>query len=366
MTQRGWLPSRREGAVILAGCAAMGLLSFGYRWLDDLAREHYGRMGLRFVEEMTSALAAAAIVPFVVAFARRYPVTRAALWSRLALHFGAASAMSIAMTTIRWGARAFVCWIAGMPPYDYGIMPIRYAMEYPNDVMWYVVFVVLVYLFDRYTEARDREVRTAQLEARLAQAQLQALRLQLQPHFLFNPLNTISSVVYEDPRVADEMIARLSDLLRATLHASGRQEVPLEEELRYLDLYLEIMRARFDDRLVVSFDVDPEARSALVPQLLLQPLVENAIRHGAGSDARAAVDVSVRRVADGLRLEVRDRGPGLGVDAAEAVGRGVGLSNTVERLDRLYGGGQRVELRNAEGGGLAVDVTIPFRPAPAV
>jgi two-component sensor histidine kinase len=366
MRSRGWLPSRREVAAIVVACTVLGLLSFAYRWLDDLAREHYGRMGIRFVEEMTSALAAAAIVPFVVGFARRYPVTRADLWRRLALNFAAASAMSLAMTTIRWGARSLVCWLAGMPPYDYGIMPIRYAMEYPNDVMWYVVFVVLVYLFDRYRESRDREVRTAQLEARLAQAQLQSLRLQLQPHFLFNTLNTISSVVYEDPRAADEMISRLSDLLRATLRASGRQEVTLEEELRYLDLYVEIMRARFDDRLVVSFDVDPAAREALVPQLLLQPLVENAIRHGAGADARAAVDVRARRVADALRLEVRDRGPGLAVDAAEAVGRGVGLSNTAERLDRLYGGGQRLELRNAEGGGLAVGVTIPFRTAPAV
>ncbi len=204
-------------------------------------------------------------------------------------------------------------------------------------------------------------MRTAQLETRLAQAQLQALRLQLQPHFLFNTLNTISSVLYEDPRVADEMIARLSDLLRATLRETGRQEVTLEEELRFLDLYVEIMRARFDDRLVVSLDVDPATRDALVPQLLLQPLVENAIRHGAGVNATAAVDVRARREGEGLRLQVRDRGPGIAEAQSEVIGRGVGLSNTAERLERLYGAAHAFALHNADGGGLAVDVTIPYR-----
>jgi LytS/YehU family sensor histidine kinase len=266
---------------------------------------------------------------------------------------------------MRWAARSAAYPLAGLGAYDYGIVPIRYAMEYPNDLIWYAVFVGFVYLIDAYVESRDREVRTAQLEARLAQAQLQALRLQLQPHFLFNTLNTIASVLYEDPRAADEMISRLSDLLRATLRAAGRQEVTLDEELRYLDLYVEIMRARFDDRLDVSLEVDPATREALVPQLLLQPLVENAIRHGAGPDARAAIDVRARREGDGLVLTVRDRGPGLGAAAAEAVGRGVGLSNTVERLERLYGPGHGFSLRDADGGGLAATVTIPFRTAAA-
>jgi two-component system, LytTR family, sensor kinase len=365
MPARDLIPSRRDVILIVVVCVAMGLLSFSYRGLDDLARDHHGRMASRFIEEMTSALSGALLLPFVVWFARRFKVTRATLWARLPLHLLAATAWSGTLTTLRWVTRIVVFQLAGLGVYDYGIMPIRYAMEFPNDIVWYAMFVVFIQLFDEYREARAREVRTAQLEARLAQAQLHALRLQLQPHFLFNTLNTISSIVYEDPRAADEMIVRLGDLLRATLRASGRQEVTLEEELHSLDLYVEIMRARFDDRLVVSLDVDPSARGALVPQLLLQPLVENAIKHGASADATSTIDVSARREGGELVLEVRDRGRGLSGNAAEAIGRGVGLSNTVERLERLYGAAHSFALRNADGGGLAVNVLIPFHTATA-
>jgi len=151
--------------------------------------------------------------------------------------------------------------------------------------------------------------------------------------------------------------------LITTLHGpQNRQEVTLDEELHLLDLYVDIMRARFDDRLEVAFDVEPAARSALVPQLLLQPLVENAIRHGAGPDARASIDVRASRAGEGLRVSVRDRGPGLG-EAPSPTGFGVGLTNTAERLERLYGLEHGFALRDAEGGGLAIDITIPFRTA---
>jgi two-component system LytT family sensor kinase len=172
----------------------------------------------------------------------------------------------------------------------------------------------------------------------------------------------ISSVIYEDPRAADEMISRLGDLLRATLASSPRQEVTLEEELRLLDLYLSVMRARFDERLVVSLDVDPATRAALVPQLLLQPLVENAIRHGTDpASATATIDVRARRDGEALVLEVRDHGLGLAPDQGETVGKGIGLTNTVERLERLYGPPSGVTLRGADTGGLSVLVTIPYR-----
>ncbi len=360
MRVRELIPSRRTAALLAAVCLTTGLLSFAYRWFDDLAREHEGRMGIRFVEEMTSSLASALLLPFLLWLARRYPLTRATLATRIPLHLLGATVFSCVFTTLRWGFRSAAFPLVGLGEYDYGLMPLRYLMELPNDLVWYAVIMGFIRLFDQYREARDREVRTAQLETRLAQAQLQALRLQLQPHFLFNTLNMISSVLYEDPRVADEMIARLSDLLRATLRETGRQEVTLEEELRFLDLYVEIMRARFDDRLVVSLDVDPATRDALVPQLLLQPLVENAIRHGAGENATAAVDVRARREGGGLRLQIRDRGPGIAEAQSEVIGRGVGLSNTAERLERLYGAAHAFALRNADGGGLAVDVTIPY------
>src|SRR5262249_19249422 len=149
-----------------------------------------------------------------------------------------------------------------------GILLIRYIMEFGEQFLFYVSLIAMYYLFDSYREARKRELQTAHLETRLAQAQLQSLQSQLQPHFLFNALNTISAVVYEDARLADTMIARLSDFLRHLLNSSQAQEVTLKEELRFLDLYLDIMRPRFEERLQVKFDIAPEAEDALVPKLV--------------------------------------------------------------------------------------------------
>jgi two-component system LytT family sensor kinase len=356
------LPTRRQAALLVVVGTAFGLLFSIYRTLDDFARGEYGETAERFVEEMTSSYSATLLVLPLMWFARRFPVTRECLGQRLATHAAAAVAFSATLTSMRWVARTALFPLFGLGTYDYGIMPIRYAMEFPSDLIWYSIFVGFVHLFDAYRASRDREVREAQLEARLAQAQLQSLRLQLQPHFLFNTLNMISSVIYEDPRAADEMISRLGDLLRATLASSPRQEVTLEEELRLLDLYLSVMRARFDERLVVSLDVDPATRAALVPQLLLQPLVENAIRHGTDpASATATIDVRARRDGEALVLEVRDHGLGLAPDQGETVGKGIGLTNTVERLERLYGPPSGVTLRGAETGGLSVLVTIPYR-----
>jgi LytS/YehU family sensor histidine kinase len=269
---------------------------------------------------------------------------------------------SAAHTSLMAISRHALFPLAGLGAYDYGTMSVRYFMEFSNDVVVYWLGVTLIYLFDHYRESRDREVVTAQLETQLAQAQLQALRLQLQPHFLVNALNTISSMIYENPRAADHMIARLSDLLRLLLRESNRQEVTLSEEIDLLNLYLDIMRARFEERMVITFDVEPEARGALVPQLILQPLVENSIRHGADPESGAVhIDVSARREGEMLLLEVRDDGPGLREDALVASGNGIGLANTAKRLDQLYGASHDFELEGVAGGGLRVNVKLPFR-----
>ena len=192
----------------------------------------------------------------------------------------------------------------------------------------YCVLVSIIYLF-------DRQVRAAQLEGTLEAARLENLRLQLQPHFLFNALNTISAVMYEDPRSADAMISRLSDLLRSTITDSEAQEVPLEREIATLELYLDIMRQRFEDKLQVDVDVAPEVRQALVPHLLLQPLVENSINHGIDPESNAVnVTVKADRKDGATRVLVRDHGRGLPNGRFR---KGTGLSNTAERLEKLYG-----------------------------
>jgi LytS/YehU family sensor histidine kinase len=205
------------------------------------------------------------------------------------------------------------------------------------------------------------------LEAQLAQAQLHNLRLQLQPHFLFNALNTVSAVMHEDVRRADAMLAQLSDLLRRTLGGADSHEVRLDEEVALLNNYLAIMKARFGDGIDVDFDVDPAAVEALVPQLILQPLVENSIRHGrAAGISKVDVRVSAKRQNGRLTLQVSDNGPGIGDLNAGTWRKGLGLSNTENRLEGTYGDDHQFLLQNLDGGGLTVTVCLPFRTAAAV
>src|SRR5262249_53940499 len=208
--------------------------------------------------------------------------------------------------------------------------------------------------FSRATEERE------QLEARLARAQLQSLRLQLHPHFLFNTLNTINALISTDRRAAERVISGLSELLRMSLSSASEQEVTLSKELELLAHYIEIQQIRFHDRLTVDFRIDPESRYALVPNLMLQPLVENAIRHGIAPRA-APGNVIVAATRRGSRLELSVVGDGVGEKPRADHRDGVGLGNTRARLVSLYGNDHRFEAGGSPGGGFAVRVEIPFR-----
>lgn len=211
---------------------------------------------------------------------------------------------------------------------------------------------------------RAREAQATRLQGQLAEARLDALRRQLDPHFLFNTLNAVSALVERDPRGVRRMIARLSDLLRHSMDGDGAAEIPLERELALLQLYVDIMMVRFQGRLEVRTAVDPAARTALVPQLVLQPLVENAIRHGVSQvDGAGHIVVEAEVTGDALVLRVRDDGRGLAEGATATTGGGVGLRNTRARLAQLYGEAQRFTLQPAPGGGTVAELTIPFRPA---
>ena len=210
-----------------------------------------------------------------------------------------------------------------------------------------------------YRVSKDRTVRASQLEARLAQAQLQMLRMQLQPHFLFNTLHSISALMHKDVRRADSMIAALSDLLRMSLQNIGAQEVPLQSELDFLQRYVEIMQLRFGDRLNVTMDVEPDVRDARVPNLFLQPLVENSFRHGFGDLGQGSIAISVRRVGDMLHCEVVDNGRGLRPGHKD----GVGFASARQRLAHLYGERHTFSVHGAPGEGVRVTMAIPFNPS---
>ena len=230
------------------------------------------------------------------------------------------------------------------------------------DMAYYWAVLAFGYSLEIHQRYKNEELKTAQLEARLIETELKALREQLRPHFLFNTLNTIAVLVREQKNdEAVNLIARLSTLLRMTLDATRVHEVTLRQEMDFLERYIEIQKARFSDRLNVGIAIAPEAMDARIPNLLLQPLVENAIVHGiAPKSGPGRVDVRGRVEAGKLHLEVCDDGPGLGRGAARAK-EGIGLTNTRERIARLYGSQGQLSLRSEPGRGVTVQIILPCR-----
>jgi len=342
--------------------SAILVVEFEYRYLDDLSRQHAGTFGRRLLEEATGVYSVFFLLPFVVLFARYYLFECQGWARRIALHLSGAVVFSFLHTTMMALSRRVLAPALGLGEYDYGIMTYRYAMEFSKDVLSYTIIVLAYYAFERYRITEAEKLATAELQTKLAQAQLENLRLQVQPHFLFNTLNTISSVMYEDVRAADAMITQLSDLLRLTLRASRAQEIPLEEELQIARLYLDLMQKRFENKLRISYSIDPALNNSLVPQLILQPLLENSLRHGmAPGDAAMEISITAQRENGSVILQVLDTGSGLGSrEPAEVFGRGLGLSNIRDRLAHLYGDSQQFSIMNRTGGGAQVTLRVPL------
>lgn len=224
-------------------------------------------------------------------------------------------------------------------------------------IIWAVIAIIHGILF--YRRWQEREQLAIELRSRLSEAQLEVLKGQLRPHFLFNTLNSISTLVHSDPASADRMVVQLADLLRASLETSGRHEIPLAEELALLERYVDIMRVRHEDRLTVTIRATPRARAALVPHFILQPLVENAIEHGIGRRAGSGrIVVEATDAGDQLYLRIGDDGGGMPPATND---EGVGLGNTRHRLRQLYGAAHSFTIDRAENGGTLVTIAIPLR-----
>lgn len=300
-----------------------------------------------------------ALTPIAYVLARRYPLRRDRVGRAVAAH--AAGALVLC-----------VCWASlGML---LGLLLDRYPAQPGNLLRGYVgwllvslpwsvflYFMVLgsLYAFTYYGEARERESQQARLAAQLAEARLGALRMQLNPHFLFNSLNAITVLVRDrNTRDASRMLELLSGVLRQVLQSEKRQEVTLDEELGFIEQYLTIEQVRFSDRLRVRWTIEPALRDALVPAFILQPLVENAVRHGAMKlSEEGTIEVAAAEAGGDLVLSVRDDGPGY----RPASGTGVGLANTRARLETLYGEAGRLRVEGAEGGGTVAAVRFPLR-----
>jgi LytS/YehU family sensor histidine kinase len=236
---------------------------------------------------------------------------------------------------------------------------------FPSDLLIYGAVIGVFYAIDYYRKYREREFQASRLETQLAQAQLDSLRMQLHPHFLFNTLNSIVGLVRDNKNnAAVNMLVGLSDLLRHTLEYSTRHEVELREEINFIKLYLGIQEMRFSDRLRIELDIDPRTTKALVPNLILQPLTENALRHGIGRSADSGLVGISSAVTDGhLRLTVYDNGAGLPDDWQMKGSTGIGLANTAARLQQLYDDNHQFDIRNRDGGGVEVVILMPMRTA---
>jgi sensor histidine kinase YesM len=300
------------------------------------------------------------LTPLVLEVGRRFPLE--ARGRSLLVHALAALAVPVLYLTL---CHVFVFqWLrseAYRPMTSAAQFALTVAGNLHLEVLTYVAIVGIQAGLRILRQRQEDQLRAARLETRLAEARLLALRMQLQPHFLFNALNGVSALIHEDPEAADSLLARLADFLRLGLDTSGRNEVPLSEELEFLRLYLEIEAIRFEDRLKVTIEVPRELLSTRVPCLILQPLVENAVRHGiARREEPGRIQVRAQRANGRLRLVVRNDGPAL----ADGTRDGIGIGNCRARLEQLYGTEARLRLDDDPGGGVVAELTLPIQADP--
>ena len=305
----------------------------------------------------------AGLTPVVWALTRRYPLDGPRRVRMAGLHAAAAAAV----TVVHLSLAALYYYLAWAGPEETlgGVVRWYLVTVFPVDYLAYWAIVGMYFILRYRRMYRDRELTATRLAASLAEARLQALQAQLQPHFLFNTLNTIAGLARDrqHAQVVD-LLAELGNLLRYSLANAGRQEVSLEEELEFVERYLAIEAARFGDRLTVAFEIEPEVLGAAVPALLLQPLVENAIRHGlAARPTPGRIEIRARRKAGWLEIEVNDNGIGLDRDGGGR-GPGIGLENTRARLLQLHGNRSSFRLESLEPGGARVSIELPLRLLP--
>jgi len=301
----------------------------------------------------------ALVTPLVLWLARRFCIDRNQWFRKVALHFVVSLLLVSALISLH-----FVIYmiLAGRAS---SITPMRLVgYLYPNLDRWLLVYwlmLLMSHAFNYYNSYRKGELKASQLRTQLVQSQLEALKMQVQPHFLFNTLHSISALLSKDTDGARKMITRLGDFLRLTLENSGSMEVTLQQEIEFLNGYLEIERVRFQDRLTTEIRIDPAVLDARVPNLILQPIVENAMRHAVVNSRSGHVEISAAARNGAVHIEVNDNGPGLHVDRTLETrrGKGLGLTNTQARLVGLYGTAARFEMTNRPSGGLNVTIEIP-------
>ncbi|MDQ8202470.1 histidine kinase [Pelagicoccus sp. SDUM812003] len=299
----------------------------------------------------------AALSVGVLALCRRYPIERLRWSNPLLIHLIASTSIALLYAFIRALVAQAQSWLIGDPAsYVELIQPLLFKTYHFNFIVYWVI-AAIAHAASYYRKFHERERSALDLERRLTEARLQALQAQLNPHFLFNAMHSISALMHKDVDAADSMLAKLSDLLRLSLKKDKNQTIPLSEEITFLQSYLDIERIRFGDRLATEFDIPAELHTQHVPSFILQPIVENALKHGIAPYARPGkLTISARASERSLQLEVKDNGGGL----ADHTQDGIGLSNTKTRLSELYGDRQSFSITQRPEGGVRVLITLPL------
>ena len=357
-TDSRWFRSQRwvRWGLLFAAWTLFGLFFVTQLLISRAYRGRALDLGHTLINWLTCAYLWAGLTPLVLYLSRRFRIERGRL-RNLPLHLVASVIVSLAHLS------AYIAVTSLIIPLTAPVWQVFQDFVFNGlhfNLITYWILVVISHAADYYRKYQDRELSASRFKAQLVQAQLTALRSQLQPHFLFNTLNSIAVLVRKQSNEeAVDMLTGLAELLRHSLKNVEAQEISLKEELEFLERYLEIEKVRFKDRLRVKMTIEPDTLEALVPNLILQPIVENAIRHGIGQRSAAGLlEISAQRVNCTLSLQVRDDGPGL-QPAATSAGQ-IGLANTRARLRQLYGDAQSFELRNEVGGGALATMAIPF------
>jgi two-component system, LytTR family, sensor kinase len=346
------------------GCwTLLSVISAGQSYVNARAHSLEFLWWEAFAYAFTEWYSWAVLTPLIIRFSEHYPLDRRGSRRKLLIHLPAALAFPLLQLTIHAAVWQWIGPERYKAPTLGSLLFTMFSRKFHFSVLTYGAILGAGHALRYYRNYRDEELQRSQLAGQLTRARLDALKMQLHPHFLFNTLNTIAALVRRDPRQAEQMIVRLGELLRMTLENDARNEVTLRQELEFLEKYLEIERTRFHDRLTIDRQVDPHSLEAQVPSMILQPIVENAIRHGVAKRAGAGrIRITAEQINGSLSLKVCDDGHGLrsGTEA-ETDKTSVGLANTRARLQQLYGADHRFELGKAPDGGLEVLIMVPFR-----
>lgn len=351
----------RTWAGLFGLVSLIGVLNFITFVTDRLANRLPPHSREYLIYELTGAYLFFVLLPLLYWFFRTYPLHRENLVHRIPLYLAVSLLYGISHTLLMYFSRVWIFRMLGLGIYDYGEFGYRVIMEYSKQFLIFWIVCGVVTAIGILKKVQEEQLRAAGLEQQLTKARLQTLQMQVNPHFLFNTLNMISARMYENVKAADRMVVNLSDLLRATLKKQESEEHTLAEELEFAALYTDIMKARYEDKLEIVADVDPALQRALIPRFLLQPLLENSIKFGIENVERARVTIVARAEGTSLIVSVQDNGPGFGNAAERKRGEGIGVANTVERLETLYGRAHRFETRSLATRGCMTLIRIPLR-----